>query len=155
MVTLDKLRSLSVEHKVRMLVKSEVKTVGGSEFRNRLSKVSVIIARIGFHYAQYVDATRLLANKPATFEAKPRKWGTRVGATVSHNEQDYVETMPLETINVRYFVDNDEVPYDSIKEHIYVAPSKAQEEHQGLDKSQLVIVRDYKWSNVVSIEYVD
>ena len=155
MFTLDELKQASgtLPVTVRMIVKSDdVKTVAGSHYKNRISKVSTIIARINFSYAMVVDATRLVDGKPATFEPKPRKWGSRVGAMVEHKGAWYLETMPLESVSTRYFIDRtEEVSFDSIKEHIYVAPSKAQEEHQGLDKEQLIIVRDYKWSNVVSI----
>jgi hypothetical protein len=94
---------------------------------------------------------------PAEFNAGALPWGERVPNSpfISHKDKLYLQTVFLKAGNVAYYECFPELvdrPYYPIeKENIIGLSDKTGSEHQGLERSNQVIVRTYCIDSIMAI----
>jgi len=91
------------------------------------------------------------------FEAHPRQWGQRVenAAIVTHKGNIYAEFRPLQWYENQFFVDGEEVSEESV-DRFLKDNSKSQQkqaEHQGVDRDNMVHLRDYNINGIKVISF--
>lgn len=118
-------------------------------YAGRLVKQSKINGMINWYYENAVNNQREREGKNADFEAKPRRWGSRIHGTplVEHKGKYYLE-LKVENRYGKTYIDDqgNEVPQEEIDEFLYNSSSS----RQGVEDE--VILRDYKLDSIKAIK---
>lgn len=140
---------------------SEVKLKGGKKnpFQGRVTKRTAgsnVTVAFGDDsaYANAVKKRMVAEGKdPATFELKPRTWGTRISGTpfIEHGEKHYLECIFNHAGETTYFVDGVETDPATI-EGLELSVPKPSETAQGGIENQ-VIIRTYDVNSIETVRF--
>lgn len=124
----------------------------GNPYVDRATKMVVSNVFINFIYANSVNKALIKQGDEATFVPKARKWGQHIAGTplIEHNGNFYLECRFLNATHPVYMVDG-QIVDKSILEP-FIAEKSSNADHQGLDKENEIIVRDFKLINIREIK---
>lgn len=112
-------------------------------------KLSEKMVKIAFNYAEDVNMQRASEGKSFDFQAKPRKWGQRIGTTpvIAHNGMMYVEARVLKNLETHYFTNGQEIDKSVLTEVLQKTNSSKTQ-----DLENEVIVNDFKLASIKQIQ---
>jgi len=134
----------------------------------RVFKLSIVSGTINWHYASEVNRQRnreggftlvdgaVVASEVDNFEARPRKWGTRLKDSpfVEHKGNFYLEMKVRESQGHEYRDEyGDKIPDEKMEKIRSFFPKKSESSRQGVNGE--IILRDYRFDRITAITLHD
>lgn len=133
------------------LIASTIPTMSKKDnpYHGRIIQITSAVGTINWSYQDAVNEQRVKEGKMPDFVADERKWGTKVGVFIEHNNRLYLEVKIEKYSEIKYFdIEGVEISRDLVEQFFPVRkPSKTQNLYDE------IVLRDYEIGNIRSITF--
>jgi hypothetical protein len=141
---IDKINDIKGNTFVSIDIKSELRMRKTDNPYLGAEKIVRLSGAINFDYTNSVNSQLTREGKEATFEAKPRKWGTRVGNWITHNNNHYLNVKVQDSSEPIYLFNEAVIAKKKLEQWLQVSSKPKTQETLETE----VVVRDIKIDNI-------